>query len=450
MSDIARWVDQVIEEAVERCTRCGKCAAVCPTAKETGLDLSAPEKLVQGLIALSRANSTEWGASGGDAARWLAACDQSGQCSAACPEGINVRQWIATAGQRVSLATRDEAARKGEAARRFRAMSHAVRLLASMQMPSEALERITRPAERRKAELLFYTGCNLLKTSHIVFNVMDILEALEVDYDVVGGPSHCCGVYQFNAGDQTTYENIGGRTFQRFGQSGAQQVLTWCPTCTKNFDEIEADRAPPSFELDHITSFLAAQLDRLRPLFRDQPPRRAVIHEHQGIAGTRESVRALMASVPNLTVVELPQDSGFSYACGGFAARYVEREQAIHRNMAEGAVASGADLLITTYHSCHRALAGAEAHYPFRVANFTDVLAEALGRGCHPDYFKMYKSGGEMAEAVAAAKRYLESNGVKVSQSTLAAIGDELFAETGLAAGKDAFVEAFAEVAQPS
>ena len=25
---------------------------------------------------------------------------------------------------------------------------------------------------------------------------------------------------------------------QRFGQSGAGRVLTWCPTCTKNFDEL--------------------------------------------------------------------------------------------------------------------------------------------------------------------------------------------------------------------
>ncbi len=336
MSDIATWVDKIVEQATERCTVCGKCAAACPTAQESGLDLSAPETLVRGLIALSRD-----GVSDGDGARWVSACDQSGQCSAACPEGINVRQWVAAAGQRLSHATRDETERKGEAARRFRAMSHAVRLLASMQMPSEALERITRPVERRKAELLFYTGCNVLKTSHIVFNVMDILEALDIDFDVVGGPSHCCGVYQFNAGDQGTYENVGARTFRRFGQSGAEKILTWCPTCTKNFDEIEADRAPPSFELGHISSFLAGNLDRLRPHFRDQKPRRAVIHEHQGIKGTRESVRALMEAVPNLTVVELPQDSGFSYACGGAASRYVEREQAIHRNMAEGAVAVG-------------------------------------------------------------------------------------------------------------
>ena len=53
------------------------------------------------------------------------------------------------------------------------------------------------------------------------------------------------------------------------------------------------------------------------------------------------------------------------------------------------------------YHSCHRALSGAEAIYPLKVVNFTDVLAEALGRGGHPDYYRLYKKGGAMDEAVA-------------------------------------------------
>ncbi len=348
---------------------------------------------------------------------------------------------------RAQQAARPDAARREEGARRFRSMAHAVRLLASMQMPSEGLERFHRPIADRRAEVLFYTGCNVLKTSHIVFNVMDILQALDVEFDVVGGPAHCCGVYQFNAGDSATYDRVGGRTFDQFCQSGAAEVLTWCPTCTKNFDEIEAERAAPSFGLDHVSVYLAARLNRLREAFRDQPPRRAVIHEHQGIAGTRESVRALLGAVPNLTIVDLPQDSGFSYACGGTAARYVEREQAIHRSMAEGARAVGADLLVTTYHCCHRALAGAEAAYPFRMVNFTDVLAEALGLGGRTDFYKQYQTGGEMVEAVAAARVHLESNGIKVSDAAVAALGDEMFGETGLAGPKEGFTRAFSALA---
>ncbi|MCL2430267.1 MAG: (Fe-S)-binding protein [Alphaproteobacteria bacterium] len=442
MADLAATFERLAADAAARCTECGRCAEVCPTARETGVDRSDPSGLVRGLMALAQS-----GSGAAEASRWVNACDGSGQCSAVCPEEINVRQWVSIAKLRAAVASRTDGERREEAAHRFRTMSHAVRLLASMQMPSEALRRILAPAERRRAELIFYTGCNVLKTSHIVFNVMDILDTLGVDFDVVGGPSHCCGVYQFQAGDSAAYDRVGGRTFQRLGESGAQRVLTWCPTCTKNFGEIETDRAPPSFGLDHVSVFLAAELERMRPRFVDLPPRRAVIHEHRGIPGTRESVRALMEAIPNLTVLDLPQDSGFSYACGGVAARYVERERAIHRNMAEGAVALGADLLITTYHSCHRALAGAEALYPFRVVNFTDLIAEALGKGGRTDFYKLYKSGGEMSDAVKAARVHLESHGLTVSQESIDALAGEMFGETGLADSPDAFRAAFAPLA---
>ncbi len=45
-----------------------------------------------------------------------------------------------------------------------------------------------------------YRG-NVLKTPHIALLCLDVMDALRVDYEVMGGSSHCCGVYQFIAGD---------------------------------------------------------------------------------------------------------------------------------------------------------------------------------------------------------------------------------------------------------
>src|SRR6185312_13639738 len=162
------------------------------------------------------------------------------------------------------------------------------------------------------------------------------------------------------------------------------------------------------------------------------------------------SIARLLTAVPNLELVELPQDSGFSYACGGQAAKFKGREQAIHRALAEGAVAAGADTIVTMYHSCHRALSGAEAVYPLRVVNFTDVLAEALGRGGHPDYYRLYKTGGSMDEAVAAARKFLTNNGVTVDEASVQSLTADIFNETGLAGGREAFAAAFTELARHS
>ena len=445
MSAYGERLEAVAAQAAERCTTCGKCFEVCPTAREAGLDAGHATQLVGELLALTR--------SGGSAAEgllgWLNACDGSARCSAACPEDINVRQWITIAKLRALESGRPREVGAANAASRFRHMAQAVRLLASMQLPSETLKRILAPAERRTADVLFYTGCNVLRTPHIVLNVMDILDALGLDFDVVGGTAHCCGVYQFQEADLPTYERMGHRTFQRFGRSGASQVLTWCPTCTKNFDELEKDVEAPSFDLAHISEFLAANLDALEARFvAEQPRRRVVIHEHLGIGATVSSIRKLLGAVPRLELLDIGQDSGFSYACGGQAAKFKEREQAIHRALVDGAIAAGADTIVTMYHSCHRALAGAEAVHPIRVVNFTDVIAEALGRRGHPDYYQLYKRGGAMDEAVAAARRFLEDNGVKVDESSVQSLTADIFNETGVAGPRDAFRDAFTALAR--
>ncbi len=445
MSAYADRLEALAAEAADRCTGCGKCFEVCPTAREIGLDPGEAKARVGELSALT----TGGGAAADGLQKWLNACDGAARCNDACPEGINVRQWVTIAKMKALNAARPREVGAANAAGRFRHMAQAVRLLASMQLPSETLKKILEPAERRTAEILFYTGCNVLRTPHIVLNVMDILDALELDFDVVGGTSHCCGVYQFQEADLPTYERMGHRTFQRFGQSGASKVLTWCPTCTKNFDELEKDVEEPFFDLGHISEFLAANLDTLKARFIDQPKRRVVIHEHLGIGATVDSIRKLLSAVPNLELVELVQDSGFSYACGGQAAKFKGREQAIHRALAEGAVAAGADTIVTMYHSCHRALAGAEAVYPsLRVVNFTDVLAEALGRGGHPDYYRLYKAGGAMDEAVAAARAFLTSNGVRVDEASVQSLTADIFDETGLAGSREAFAQAFTALAK--
>jgi heterodisulfide reductase subunit D len=445
VSAYADRLEALANDAADRCTGCGKCFEVCPTAREVGLDASEARPRVAELSRLTR----EGGPAAEGLQKWLDACDGSARCSAACPEGINVRQWVTVAKLKATEAARPAGQNATLAASRFRHMAQAVRLLASMQLPSETLKKILAPAEKRTADVLFYTGCNVLRTPHIVLNVMDILDALELDFDVVGGTAHCCGVYQFQEADLPTYERMGHRTFQRFGQSGASRVLTWCPTCTKNFGELEEDVEAPSFDLGHVSEFLAANLAALGARFApDQPRRRVVIHEHQGIGATLESMRTLLRAVPNLELIDLPQDSGFSYACGGQAAKFKEREAAIHRALVEGAVASGADTIVTMYHSCHRSLAGAEAIYPIRVVNFTDVLAEALGRGGHPDYYRLYKEGGSMDEAVSAARKFLQGNGVTVDESSIQSLTADIFNETGIGGPREAFRDAFTRLAQ--
>src|SRR5262249_14991089 len=93
MSAYGERLEALAAQAADRCTACGKCFEVCPTAREAGLDAGQATERVGELLTLTR--------SGGPAAEgllgWLNACDGSARGTAACPEGINVRQWVTIA-----------------------------------------------------------------------------------------------------------------------------------------------------------------------------------------------------------------------------------------------------------------------------------------------------------------------------------------------------------------
>ena len=77
-------------------------------------------------------------------------------------------------------------------------MSRGVRVLSRLQLPPEILARFAPSREPRDGppDVVFYTGCNVLKTPHIALLCLDILDLLDIDYEVMGGVGQCCGVYQ--------------------------------------------------------------------------------------------------------------------------------------------------------------------------------------------------------------------------------------------------------------
>ena len=92
---------------------------------------------------------------------------------------------------------------------------------------------------------MFYTGCNVLKTPHIALLALDIMDALGVSYQVMGGPSHCCGVMQMRTGDVEMSGRMGASTMEKLSHSKSGQVISWCPSCYVQFTETDTsdDRA---------------------------------------------------------------------------------------------------------------------------------------------------------------------------------------------------------------
>lgn len=409
------------------CTACGKCVEVCPVVPSIEQHGETPGPVthsVRGMLA-GRAPSP-------GAAEWVHACNGCGECIPACPEGINPRKMLVLVS---TLRAREE----GQTPELFRKMSRAIRLVAGMQLVPAEFARLLTPSRTREAPVLFYVGCNPIRTPHLLFNTMFVLDAIGIDYEVVGGPGACCGIIQQKwEGELAAGERVTAGTLRRFEGFKPERVLTWCPSCQIHLGESLAGFRQTSFDLDHVTDFLVAHEMRLRATFVHPVAKRVVLHAHIGLTEIGRNVARLLAAIPGLTLLDTVWESG--YACGGSgcnrAPRLAARE---HARLLDRVRDTGADVLVTLYHGCHVAFVRTEKDHGARVLSFTDLLVEALGGVPHEDRLRRYLLADDLRMVVEEGLPYLRANGIDVAPDFLERILPELFALAEFRGGLQCF-----------
>src|SRR5712692_9761657 len=235
----------------DACTRCGDCFRACPMTGPAGIGDADPNATAGAIVDLITG-----GAGNEEAVRWSEACSGSGYCIPACKHGINPRFMVQLArgfarrnavGLQPTGSTRGTSPLEARWRQGFQAMSRGVRVLSRLQLPPAVLARFSPSHEARTSppDVVFYTGCNVLKTPHIALLCLDILDLLEIDYEVMGGVGQCCGVYQYRAGDFATNSKVAYATIDGLAASGASMVLSWCPSCQISLGEVSL----PNYEM---------------------------------------------------------------------------------------------------------------------------------------------------------------------------------------------------------
>ena len=394
------------QDILERCTQCGGCFEVCPMTAPAGIADRNPGEVVSGVIGILRGQ-------GGspDAERWAQVCSGSGTCIPRCQYGVNPRFMLALA--RLAMqrrASEEEQHEKG--ANAFAAMGRGVRVLSRMQLPAEVLARF-RSEVSEKPDVVFYTGCNVLKTPHIVLLCLDILDALGVSYRVMGGPGDCCGVLQFRAGDLDASGKIAYRTTDRFAQTGAERVLSWCPTCQVQLGENVLPGREPRYAFDAFVVYLARELERLRPLMRQRVAKRVGLHEHPGVPGVTEAAVSLLRAIPGLDFVDLEQPR-VGWMCNTLQPLPAYKRE-VHRSVLEAAANAGVTTLAGVYHACHREFCSHETEWPFEVVNFLELIGESMGIR-REDHFKRLKKMQDADAILADVMDLVEEHGLKLDE----------------------------------
>ncbi len=392
----------------DACTRCGDCFRACPMVEPAGLAAADPEEVTGAIVDLI----TD-GTGNADAIRWADVCSGSGNCIPACQHGINPRFMVQLAR---GFARRNAGSAPLPTRWRepFQNMSRGVRVLSRLQLPPETLARFAPSHEPRTTppDVVFYTGCNVLKTPHIALLCLDIFDLLGVDYEVMGGVGQCCGVYQYRAGDFETNSKVAYATIDGLASAGASTVLSWCPSCQISIGEVslpnyEMQFGAKPFDLNPFLIFLADRADQLAALMKHRVERRIALHERPVFPGVVAAVKKLLSIIPGAELVDIDVPRVGTQA-NSLAQLPKFKRELVQREL-QAVADAGVTTLATIYHACHREICDVGEGRSFEVVNFMELLGEGLGLDSE-DLYKRLKLIRDIDDIIVETAPFIEAN----------------------------------------
>jgi len=275
--------------------------------------------------------------------------------------------------------------------------------------------KLRAPDEYESApDIVFYTGCNVIKTPHIALLVLEVLDALGITYEVMGGTATCCGIQQFKRGDAKVAGRVGFNTIDRLARPKAARVVAWCPSCFIQIGEVAlpayaASTGTMPFEMAPMAELFAERLDDLRPLFVNRVEKRVALQERSAVPGIMVAVKKVLRAIPGLEVVELDvpimsTQANHLSVLPKFKAELRERE---FRAAAEAGVTTFASI----FHACHRELVAYQPRVNFELLNFMELIGEAMGIHI-PDLYKRLRLMGDIDQIVADTSDLIAANGL--------------------------------------
>jgi Fe-S oxidoreductase len=251
--------------------------------------------------------------------------------------------------------------------------------------------------------ITFWLGCNVLRHGDIIHACVDILQALEIDAKVVGGPDYCCGTSK--DANLTAAAGMAKRTTQNLNNTGQDRVVAWCPSCHVHMTDVISQAHQTGFSLSHFTELLYEHRDRLKPLLKQSVPLRVVIHEHHGFdrdVAVNAMTAELLGMIPGVSVISTAVRAP-GYMCAPLVGMPKVMQQ-LGADTLAAAKEAQADALVTIFHQCHREWLGLAADGHIEVFNYIHLLARSMGIE-YEDEYRTWKNAGKDAKSLIGAAR---------------------------------------------
>ncbi len=359
---------QILE--IDACTQCGECLKHCPVQDVTGKpSISPPEKIrmfrefiraTDGLKARIFGPSEVDRKLLEDFAMAVFECTTCGACGQSCTVGIFT--------QRLWPALRKEMVKRGLGP--IGVQANLPKVIGNSGNPYDKLAvdryqpwfpQTVQVAER--ADVAYYAGCTgAYEAQPMVKGDVLVLHAIGDPFTMLSPEDEvCCGFPLFITGQHDELKDLITRLVNGYKAKGVKVLVCSCPCCvnimSRDWPLIYGEALP--FKIRHITQYVSDAVQNGKLRLSKKLHESVIYHDpcylSRGV-GVIEEPRAVLRSIPGITVLEFERNGLNSRCCGsGGAARKVFHENAIAmgRQTIDEAVAKKADRLILSCPACY-------------------------------------------------------------------------------------------------
>lgn len=364
--------DYSLKEVIQTdaCTGCMLCAEVCPAVTATGDGSLSGVYRLQGLRRLFRARGGWFKklfshALKEDALKSFSdtvyRCTLCGRCQEVCPSGIMLKDiWLSL---RQDLVHSSAFPDKVSMIEKNVLKSHNV-FNEDNEERAEWVEDMDDPPEhghiKDSADIVYFTGCvssYFPMAQQIPLSLVEIFEAVEIDFTLLGEDEYCCGFPFLGAGLRDKAAELIKHNVEAVKKKGASGVVFACPSCYRMWKEYY----PDEFELYHVTQYIKKNLldGKLKLKAMD---RIVTYHDPCDLGrGSREydAPREILNAIPGIRLVEMENNRESCTCCGG-GGNLEMIDAGLSKEIAGAKIRqvldTGADAVITSCQQCVRTM----------------------------------------------------------------------------------------------
>jgi len=178
-------------------------------------------------------------------------------------------------------------------------------------------------SEGEKVELLYFVGCAASydsRAQEVARAVVKNLNALTVDFSILGNKENCCGNEIYSLGEKGLFKEIAENNLNLFDRYGINNIVTNCPHGFNAFKNRYGRELP----VKHSVQYFAGLIDEGKLKFSGKIGKVVTYHDpcflgrHNNIY---EEPRKIIESIPGVRFVELNMSRGRSVCCEGGGGR---------------------------------------------------------------------------------------------------------------------------------